>query len=318
MDLTFENFQNPQNDAALQEDIDKRAAALKVDPEEVKRRIADNHTQAQLRDYADSIWKDLENERDLIKGWLTGAEERKAGAEDRVERAKKDVERMVALGTGEGGEFHGGVSQTVMGPKDKTENSILLVIVLVLLIVGYASTVSLLHEQMGWELWLSLVIPFGGVLLLAFVLKKVLVQISEINEKAYLVAFFSTAGVALICLVVFFYLLSIEYKSSQTLELVGVDSPPEGGHGTAMRFLFGLLADSFGAAALYARAHQITKRCTRMDGVVVSPNFLDREKALDETRNEAQLWASRIAVANSLLKRLETTRGSLHDSVNKP
>lgn len=317
MPLTEENFRNPQNDAALLEEFEEIASAVTVDPEEVKRRIAAGNTQAQLIAYADSIWKAaLEDDAKLIKGWLTNTETRKAGAEDRVERCKKEVEAMVAKGNGVRGQFQGGVARTVMGPKDKIEKSILLVIVFVLLVVGYASTVSLLHEQMGWELWLSLVIPFSGVVLLAFVVKKVLVQILEINEKAYLVAFFSTAGISLVCLLVFFYLLSTEYESSQTLDLVGVDSPPEGGHGTAMRFLFGLLADSFGAAALYARAHHITKRCTSMDGEVPSPDFLAREKELDEARNVAQLWASRIALANTLLTRLDAARESLHNAVN--
>ena len=169
----------------------------------------------------------------------------------------------------------------------------------------------MLHDQMGWSLYLSIIAPAAGVFLIGFIIKLLLDRISEYGNKIFSIAFFTVASIAIILAVAWAFLLSNEYGSSGKIVLVGSESAA-GEHGTGTRFLCSILAEALGASALWARAQEIVRRGTRMDGQQINPNYQDKVDRIERLIAEKQTWSTRQTFAKSLQSMVSSVRDHLH------
>lgn len=312
MDLTFEAFKIPANDAAFQQELESRVRNIKLPSEEIRKRFEEGETMTELLVYVDSLIKHaLGDEAVNLDGWLALSNEKFVRAKAKVAELETEIAEMARRGIGPDGQYVGGVGVLVLGDEDKKHVKLYQGASILLVLIGYLSTVSMLHEQMGWSLYLSIIAPAAGVFLIGFIIKVLLDRISEYGNKVFSIAFFSVAALAVILAISWAFLLSNEYGSSSKIVLVGSESAA-GEHGTGTRFLCSILAEALGASALWARAQEIERRGMRMDGQMINPNYQKRVDSLECLVAEQEVWSTRMTLARSLQSIVASVRVHLH------
>jgi hypothetical protein len=312
MDLTFEAFKVPSNDSAFKEEFESVVSNIKLPSEDIRKRFDSGESITEILFYVDSLIKHaLGDDAVDLDGWLALSVDNLERAGAKISELEGEIAQMAAIGIGPNGKYVGGIGVVVLGDEEKKHVRLYQGASLLLVSIGYLSTVSMLHEQMGWSLYLSIIAPAAGVFLIGFIIKLLLDRISEYGNKIFSIAFFTVASIAIILAVAWAFLLSNEYGSSQKIVLVGSESAA-GEHGTGTRFLCSILAEALGASALWARAQEIVRRGTRMDGQQINPNYQDKIDRIERLIAEKQIWSTRQTFAKSLQSMVSSVRDHLH------
>jgi len=287
-------------DADLAHWMQAQADGLRLDPEEIEVLAKDDASTPQILHHASTqVENEFKDERVSLDHWSKDASVRRETAKANEERNRKELHNLED--NGEKWSDDGKVTQ--LGPGDKTKIWMARGVSIILLVAGYVSMTTFLHEQMGWT-WLSSVfLPLIGVLGVGLIIKAFFGVLAGKSQKGWAIAFFISILLIVILGCGFFYLLSQEYGSSQTIVLIGDDKSADaaiGDHGSAWRFYLGMLLEILSAGVAWAYSDHIIKESTRTNGTRLSDKWEALANELAKAVKEEEFYASRIAHAESL------------------
>jgi len=298
--ITEQNFKDVSMDAELTHWMQAQADALRLDPEEIELLAKDDASTPQILNHASTqIEKEFKDERVSLDLWSKDASARRDTAKATEERNRKELNSLES--NGEKWADDGRVTQ--LGPGDKTKIWISRGVSIILLVAGYVSMTTFLHEQMGWTWLTSVFLPLIGVLGVGLIIKAFFGVLAGKSQKGWSVAFFVSILLIIGLACRFFFLLSQEYGGSQTLTLIGDDTPAGvavGDHGSAMRFYLGMLLEILSAGVAWAYSDHVIKEATRTNGTRLSDKWEALAQHLAEAVKQEEFYASRIAHAESL------------------
>jgi hypothetical protein len=300
--ITEQNFKNASMDADLIHWMQTQADGILLDPEEIELLAKDNvsvSTSHLLHHATTKIDKEFNDERVSLSHWSQDASTRRATAKANEERSRKELSKLEA--NGEKWADDGKV--THLGPGDNTKIWVSRGVSIILLVAGYVSMTTFLHEQMGWS-WLSSVfLPLIGVLGVGLIIKAFFGVLAGKSQKGWSIAFFVSILLIVGLACCFFFFLSQEYGGSQKLIIIDDNTPAGsavGDHGSAIRFYLGMLLEILSAGVAWAYSDHVIKEATKTNGTRLSDKWEAVAQHLAEAVKQEETYASRIAHAESL------------------
>jgi len=246
--ITEQNFNDSSMDSHLVEWLEKQVGAVRVNPEDIRLLAGKSASKTEVLNHASAQMGGFNDERVILKRWHEDASKRRHEKKASEERQRKELHDLEA--NNKKYSFDNEVVQ--LSPGDKTKIWMARGVSIVLLVAGYVSMTTFLHEQMGWTWLASVFLPLIGVLGGGLTIKLAFDHLGEKSLKWWSIAFFVS--------IILILGLSFRFVQVKIMHANGVASV----HDSISCFNLGMLVTSLSAGVAWAYSDRLIRKAIRI------------------------------------------------------
>lgn len=306
MAFTFGTFINPLNDNELTKHIEEACRSVKIDPAEIRDLAASSEiSKLKIRSYAEAQFESaLAAEKVLLNGWIEDSDAHLARFKKEELRIDEEIKHLRATKRPE-------IGAEVLDISPHVKNKIWLTrgISIVALVVGCFTTFGLLTEEMQWPWFLAAPASLLAVFVIGGAIKVFFNLLAEQGLTNWKIAFYVVFGILVISGFTFFYFLSKE-PGGNIIITRGVD-PTSKELITQWRFFFGITCEILAASLAWAYSDKLIRDSIRKTGIIKNPELEALELEKENILVSINLWSSRITLAKSLIKTIQSADANL-------
>jgi hypothetical protein len=307
MEFTFETFNNPLNDNELTNHIEETCRSVKIDPAKIRDLAASSEiSKLKIRSHAEAQFESaLAAEKVLLNGWIENSDAHLARFKKEELRIDEEIKHLRATKRPE-------IGAEVLDISPHVKNKIWLTrgISIVALIVGCFTTFGLLTNEMQWTWFLAAPASLLAVFVIGGAIKVFFNLLAEQGLTNWKIAFYVVFGILVISGFTFFYFLSKE-TGDRVFIITRGGNETNKEFITQWRFFFGIVCEILAASLAWAYSDKLIRDCIRKTGIIKNPELEALESEKENILSSINLWSSRITLAKSLIKTIQSADANL-------